>query len=76
MPKSKLNNCFFSGEEPCADRVSLAQLTQLFLTSVLECASYKVRIQTCPAGCLWLISCDFHLKQQNFDLSGHGLVGK
>lgn len=72
--KIQAEQLVFSGEEPCADRVSLAQLTQLFLTSVLECASYKVRIQTCPAGCLWLISCDFHLKQQNFDLSGHGPV--
>lgn len=34
---------FFSGKESYLDRVSLAQLTQLFMTSVLECAFYKVR---------------------------------
>ena len=70
----------FSGEELCVDRVSLAQLTQLFMASVLECAFYKVRIQTCltwlyvPPGCLSLISFDFDLKQQNFDLSRNGPV--
>lgn len=34
---------FISGEELYLDRLSLAQLTQLFLTSVLECPFYKVR---------------------------------
>lgn len=42
---SKIFSPFFlqrlQGEESCVDRVSLAQLTQLFLTSVLECAFYK-----------------------------------
>ncbi|KAB1281175.1 FAST kinase domain-containing protein 3; mitochondrial [Camelus dromedarius] len=32
---------FVSGDEPYLDRLSLAQLTQLFLTSVLECPFYK-----------------------------------
>lgn len=32
-----------SGEESHLDRLSMAQLTQLFLTSVLECPFYKVR---------------------------------
>lgn len=34
---------FISGEELYLDKLSLAQLTQLFLTSVLECPFYKVR---------------------------------
>ncbi|XP_013004725.1 FAST kinase domain-containing protein 3, mitochondrial isoform X2 [Cavia porcellus] len=29
------------GEESCVDRLSLAQLTQLFLTALLECPCYK-----------------------------------
>lgn len=44
-PKFKLNYywmLFISGEESCLDRVCLVQLTQLFLTSVLECPFYKV----------------------------------
>lgn len=32
-----------SGEESYLDRLSLAQLTQLFLTSILECPFYKVK---------------------------------
>lgn len=32
-----------SGDESYLDRLSLAQLTQLFLTSVLECPFYKVK---------------------------------
>lgn len=34
---------FISGEESSLDRLSLAQLTQLFLTAVLECPFYKVK---------------------------------
>ncbi|XP_047585678.1 FAST kinase domain-containing protein 3, mitochondrial isoform X4 [Lutra lutra] len=52
LPKEILKNRVFqalciqceqepSGEESCLDRLSLAQLTQLFLTSVLECPFYK-----------------------------------
>ena len=33
-----------SGEESYLDRLSLAQLTQLFLTSILECPFYKVKV--------------------------------
>ncbi|KAL1783378.1 FAST kinase domain-containing protein 3, mitochondrial isoform X1 [Sigmodon hispidus] len=42
---SKIFSPFFlqrlQGKESCLDRVSLAQLTQLFMTSILECAFYK-----------------------------------
>lgn len=34
---------FISGEESYLDRLSLAQLTQLFLTAILECPFYKVK---------------------------------
>lgn len=46
IPTQQFLNFVFSGKESYLDRLSLAQLTQLFLTSVLECPFYKVRIET------------------------------
>lgn len=37
---------FILGEESHLDRLSLAQLTQLLLTSILECPFYKVKAKT------------------------------
>ena len=38
---------FVAGEESHLDRLSLAQLTQLMLTSHLECPFYKVKHELC-----------------------------
>lgn len=42
-----------SGEESYLDRLSLAQLTQLFLTSILECPFYKVKAWAMCFISLW-----------------------